>query len=104
VDVWDRHPEAGGPERVYEHVPAPSTVAVVGAGLRVDVSWGGLDRLHQWIDPGLGALAIEPANCSVMGRAFDRAEGRLPILEPGQERVSWLEIRPSAVAGAAAPR
>jgi Domain of unknown function (DUF4432) len=102
VDAWDRFPEEGGPERVYEHVPAPSSVTVVGAGLRVDVRWGGLERLHQWIDPGLGALAIEPANCSVLGRAFDRAEGRLPILEPGQERVTWLEIRASAPVGAAA--
>jgi hypothetical protein len=96
VDAWDRFPEVGGPERVYEHVPAPSSVSVVGAGLQVTVRWGGLDRLHQWIDPGLGALGIEPANCSVLGRAADRAAGRLPMLEPGEERVTWLEIQASS--------
>ena len=43
-----------------------------------------LPRMWQWIDPALGALGIEPANCSVLGRAHDRAEGRLPVLEPGE--------------------
>jgi hypothetical protein len=94
--AWDRFPEAGGPERVYEHVPAPSEVTVAGAGIAVTVRWGGLERLHQWIDPELGALGIEPANCSVLGRAADRAQGRLPVLEPGQERVTWLEIQASS--------
>jgi hypothetical protein len=43
--------------------------------------------------PGLGVLGIEPANCSVLGRAHDRAERRLPELAPGEERISRLEIR-----------
>jgi hypothetical protein len=96
LGVWDRHPEFPGPERVYEHVPPPSSVTVTGAGLRITVRWGGLDRLHQWIDPSLGALGLEPANCSVLGRAADRAAGRLPVLEPGRERVTWLEIQASS--------
>ena len=41
-------------------------------------------------------LGLEPANCSVRGRAFDRAEGRLPVLEPGEERVTRLEISVAA--------
>jgi hypothetical protein len=94
--AWDRFPEDDGPERVYEHVPAPPSVSVVNAGLAVTVRWGGLDRLHQWIDPSLGALGIEPANCSVLGRAADRAQGRLPVLEPGEERVTWLEVQASS--------
>jgi hypothetical protein len=52
-----------------------------------------LPRLWQWVDPGLYALGLEPANCSVLGRAFDRAEGRLPVLAPGEERTTSLEIR-----------
>jgi Domain of unknown function (DUF4432) len=96
VGAWDRFPEFPGPERVYEHVPPPRSVTVAGAGLAVTVRWGGLDRLHQWIEPSLGALALEPANCSVLGRAADRAEGRLPVLEPGEERVTWLEIQASS--------
>jgi hypothetical protein len=100
LDVWDRYPEVRGPERVYEHVPAPTSVSVVNAELAVTVRWGGLDRLHQWIDPGLGALALEPANCSVLGRAADRAAGRLPALEPGEERVTTLEIQASSTSNA----
>ena len=41
-------------------------------------------------------LGLEPANCSVLGRAADRAAGRLPVLEPGEERVTRLEVRVSA--------
>jgi hypothetical protein len=34
-------------------------------------------------EPGVYALGIEPANCSVLGRAHDRAEGTLPFLQRG---------------------
>jgi hypothetical protein len=79
-----------GPERVYEHLGASG--ATVGFGsIRVGVS-SDLPRLWQWIDPTLGVIGIEPANCSVLGRAHDRAEGRLPTLEPGEARTSTLEI------------
>jgi hypothetical protein len=98
VTEWDRPPEGNGPERVYEHVPAPPSVAIANArlGVTVTVRWDGLDRLHQWIDPALASLGIEPANCSVLGRAADRADGRLPLLEPGEERVTALEIQASS--------
>jgi hypothetical protein len=83
-----------GPERVYEHLGASS--ATVGYGsIRVGVS-SNLPRLWQWIDPTLGVLGIEPANCSVLGRAHDRAEGRLPMLAPGEARASMLEITAGA--------
>ena len=59
--------------------------------LRIAVE-SSLPRLWQWIDPALGVLGIEPANCSVLGRAHDRAEGRLPVLGPGEERVTRLAI------------
>ena len=96
VDTWDRAPEdaADDPERVFEH-ERPSGEAVVSRerlSLRVRWDLGTLPRLHQWVDPGLGALGIEPANCSVLGCAHDRAEGRLPVLAPGEERVTWLEL------------
>jgi hypothetical protein len=79
-----------GPERVYEHIGA--SVATVGFGaIRVTVR-SSLPRLWQWIDPSLGVLGIEPANCSVLGRAHDRAAGRLPVLAPGEARASSLEI------------
>jgi hypothetical protein len=79
-----------GPERVYEHVGASG--ATVGYGsIHVGVD-SNLPRLWQWIDPSLGVVGIEPANCSVLGRAHDRAEGRLPVLAPGEARTSTLEI------------
>ena len=51
--------------------------------------------MWQWVHPapGLGVLGIEPANCSVLGVAHDRAEGRLPQLEPGEARRTRLQIR-----------
>ncbi len=83
-----------GPERVYEHLG--STRATVTRGnVRITVR-SNLPRLWQWIHPQFGVLGIEPANCSVLGRAHDRAEGRLPVLEPGEERVTELEIRVEA--------
>jgi len=41
--------------------------------------------------PVLGG--IEPANCSVLGRRADRLAGRLPVLEPAEERMTTVEIR-----------
>jgi hypothetical protein len=75
---------------VYEHIGASSATVAFG-NVRVNVR-SSLPRLWQWIDPSLGVLGIEPANCSVLGRAHDRAEGRLPVLAPGETRTSTLEI------------
>jgi hypothetical protein len=79
-----------GPERVYEHLGASRTV-VEHDGVRVTIR-SDLPRLWQWIHPDYGVLGIEPANCSVLGRAHDRAEGRLAVLAPGEERRSSLDI------------
>jgi hypothetical protein len=81
---------AAGPERVYEHHGA-SVATVATQGLRVTIR-SSLPRLWQWVDPGLGVIGIEPANCSVLGRAHDRAAGRLPVLAPGETRVTTLTI------------
>ena len=82
------------PERVWEHVGASRTGVVnERRGLSLTVS-SNLSRLWQWVDPnpGVYALALEPANCSVLGRAHDRAEGRLPMLGPGERRETRLLI------------
>jgi hypothetical protein len=44
--------------------------------------------------PAIDARVLEPANCSVLGRAHDRAEGRLrlPLLQPGEERGTRIPI------------
>jgi hypothetical protein len=82
------------PERVWEHVGATRVrVSNDDLGLLVTMT-SDLPRLWQWVDPapGVYALALEPANCSVLGRAHDRAEGTLPVLEPGEERSTRIEI------------
>ena len=106
ADGWHRAPGlvAGAEERVFEHEVEPGPDGWAEArvrnerlGLEVAVRWdaAAMPRLWQWVHPapGVGVLGIEPANCSVLGRAHDRAEGRLPELAPGEERISRLEIR-----------
>ena len=58
-----------------------------------------LPRLWQWVHPATGtyALAVEPSNCSVLGRAHDIAVGRMPFLDPGEARTSWLTIEARAI-------
>ena len=74
-----------------------ATVRNPSLGLEVEVRWDAatLPRMWQWVHPapGLGVLGIEPANCSVLGVAHDRAEGRLPELAPGEQRRTRLQIR-----------
>ena len=62
-------------------------------GLRLAVE-SNLPRLWQWVDPapGVYALGLEPANCSVLGRAHDRAAGTLPFLAPGEVRTTRIAI------------
>jgi hypothetical protein len=106
VEPWDRALDVvpGARERVFEHEVAAgpdgwcaATLDSPAVGLRLTLRWeqAGLPRMHQWVHPapGIGVLGLEPANCSVLGRAADRAAGRLPILEPGAERVTRLEVR-----------
>jgi Domain of unknown function (DUF4432) len=104
ADSWHRGPGIveGARERVFEHVVAPAAdgwarATVRNAGLELELRWDAvtLPRLWQWVHPapGLGVLGLEPANCSVLGRAHDRAEGRLPELDPGEERRTRLQIR-----------
>ena len=85
-------------ERVWEHVGATrACVSNPVLGLSVTVT-SDLPRLWQWVDPnpGVYALALEPANCSVLGRGHDRAEGTLPVLDPGEERTTTISIAAEA--------
>jgi Domain of unknown function (DUF4432) len=106
ADSWHRAPGVvpGAEERVFEHEVAAGPEGWAEArvrnerlGLEVTVRWdvATMPRFWQWVQPapGLAVLGLEPANCSVLGRAHDRAEGRLPELAPGEERISRLEIR-----------
>jgi len=106
ADSFSRAPGVvpGANERVFEHEVAPgadgwcsATVRNPRLGLEVEVRWDAatMPRMWQWVHPapGLGVLGLEPANCSVLGVAHDRAEGRLPELAAGEERRTRLEIR-----------
>ncbi|MGI8873140.1 MAG: DUF4432 family protein [Egibacteraceae bacterium] len=103
LNSWSQppRPDAAGAERVFEHRLEPdpdgrasATVTNPVVGLRLRLSWDAatLPRCHQWVHPALGVLGIEPANCSVLGRAADRAAGTLPVLEAGQTRTTGLRI------------
>ena len=96
-------PQSGAPEAVFEHAIVPdaegwgsATVVNKGDGVQFKLSWdtSSLPRFHQWISRSVGwyVLGLEPANCSVMGRAHDRTEGRLPYLAPGERRVTRLVL------------
>jgi len=96
-------PERGAAEMVFEHRVraddagwAQAAVANPSLGLALVLRWrqAELPRFHQWVYPRWGsyALGLEPANCSVQGRAADRQAGRLPVLEPGERRTTELRV------------
>jgi hypothetical protein len=80
--------------RLASGAPRHLTLTDAVRGPRVTVGWTGLERVHQWIDltPGKYVTAIEPANCSVQGREFDRAVGRAPFLRAGESRATGVAI------------
>ena len=103
TDSTPMGPPAIVPDTVTEHQPViaqngTAAVALRSAtlGLQVTVTWNvdSLPRLFCWQRraPGSYVCAIEPANCSVQGRAFDRGRGAHPELEPGASRRTWLRI------------
>lgn len=101
VEHWDEAPEPseGAAERVFEHVGATwARVTSPRAKLVVTIR-SSLPRLWQWVHPASGtyALALEPANCSVLGREADIAAGRMPFLDPGETRHSWLSIEARSI-------
>jgi Domain of unknown function (DUF4432) len=90
---------ASVPERVWEHLGATrASVTNERLGVCVTVD-SNLPRLWQWVDPppGVYVLGLEPANCSVLGRAHDRGEGRLPLLVPGETRRTTLVVTADVV-------
>lgn len=116
-ESWSTPPLPGRvAERGFEHVIEPDAdgwaearVANERLGLELALRWdaSALPRFNQWVQPrpGVYVLGLEPMNCSVQGRAHDRAEGRLPMLEPGAERVTRLQVHArELVAEASRPR
>ena len=93
---WDEAPAPveGAPELLVEHVGATwARVTSPRAQLELTVR-SSLPRLWQRAQPASGtyALALEPSNCSLLGREADIEAGRMPFLDPGETRHSWLSI------------
>ncbi len=100
-------PTPGYREQVFYHTPRGDAdgygrAALVnrafggGQGLGVSIRFrlAELPRLVQWkmIGQGTYVCGLEPATNWVEGRAKERAEGRLQLLEPGETRRYRLEI------------
>lgn len=97
--VWDRleAPQAGYAEQCFFHRPTADAdglahvlmindVRALGVHIRYDAAQ--LDHCTEWKMMGQGeyVCGIEPANCLVLGRAAERAAGRLKTIGPGEER------------------
>ena len=116
VDGYEgfQEPECGIPERVYYHeldsdkmendiaeviIQNPNFPLLANQSdkvLTVRLSWNirTLPKLIQWQMHGAGtyALGIEPSNCDVKGRVYERDNGSLIFLEPGEQKDYILEI------------
>lgn len=96
IATWDEPPVPApdAEERVFEHIGA-TWARLTNPRLRLELTVrSSLPRLWQWVHPeaGVHALGLEPSNCSVLGREHDIAAGRMPFLDPGEARTSWLTI------------
>jgi hypothetical protein len=79
------------------------TLAVVnrtfnaGQGLGVEIRYrqAELPFLTQWKQLGVGdyVMALEPGNCHVEGRVWEREQGSLQYLDPGERRELALDFR-----------
>ena len=99
-------PQAGYAERVYRHTPIPDSggmnhAALVnpalgdgGVGVHVAFRAAELPYMVEWKMMGRGeyVVGLEPANCLMYTRDKLRAEGALPVLEPGRSVDYRVEI------------
>ncbi len=100
-------PKTGYKEKVYYHnVKADrkgfGNVALInptfnnnqGLGVLVRYRKKELHRFGQWKNMAAGTYVcgLEPANCSVQGRAHDREDKSLIFLKPGEEKNYLVEI------------
>lgn len=105
-------PQDGFGEEVFRHPLEQDTRATVrlrsaqaGVALSLDFDTAQLPVLYQWKQAAAGryALGIEPANAiAIDGQAQARANGSLPILEPGESREYTLAFRVEPLEEAAA--
>ena len=96
-------PAADAQDAVYVHRPVADADGMVecalvnerlALGLRWRLSRDELPLVNQWqhFYRGTYVTGIEPGNCSALGREWNRKEGTLAHLEPGEVREVRLEI------------
>jgi len=107
LDTWDlfESPAQGQQERVYFHQMKSGLdqVTVVLVSDLDDPSYGialsydphTLPRFNEWKMTAANhfVLGLEPANCNTRGRAYERSQGTLEILEPGEKREFKLQLQ-----------
>lgn len=80
-------PNPGEEERVFFHEQMPHTAALVNEtiGTKMTLTWSdSLPILAHWRSMASGdyVCGLEPTNCYIMGRKFERENGSLPVLKP----------------------
>lgn len=80
-------PTPGEEERVFFHEDMEHKAALVNESehIRMDLSWSEtLPILAHWRSMASGdyVCGLEPTNCYIMGRKFERENGTLPVLNP----------------------
>jgi hypothetical protein len=96
-------PRAKAHDDVYVHHPIPDSngnvqVGLVNDRLGLGLKWSfplrEIPILNQWqhFHNGTYVTGVEPGNCSVLGRAWNRQNGTLESLQPGAVRDFHLEL------------
>lgn len=80
-------PIPGKEERVFFHEDMAHEVSLLNeaVGIRMDLTWSdSLPILAHWRSMASGdyVCGLEPTNCYIMGRKFERENGTLPVLQP----------------------
>jgi len=80
-------PAPGEEERVFFHENMERRAAIVNEdkGIRMDLSWSDtLPILAHWRSMASGdyVCGLEPTNCYIMGRKFERENGTMPVIKP----------------------
>ncbi|MFN8489597.1 MAG: aldose 1-epimerase family protein [Caldilineaceae bacterium] len=98
-----RAPQAGAEAVVYVHRPIPDAEGIARIGLindrlKLGVYWqfpvSEIPLLSQWQNfvNGSYVTGIEPGNVSMLGRAWNRKQGYLTHIQPGEVRDFHLDI------------
>ena len=91
-------PIVGEEERVFFHEKMEHKAAIVNEkiGIRMDLEWSeNLPILAHWRSMARGdyVCGLEPTNCYIMGRKYEREHGTLPVLEPFETIKTKIKIK-----------